>query len=303
MSRLTTFAGPPNPPASLDSWLDAVRHARFATRGPRCPRCGSSKVHRWGRFSGRQRYRCRGRCQRTFSDLTGTPAAYIKKIDRWALCQRLLEDGVTLRQAALTLGVHLSTAFRWRHRLLDTLASRRQDPLEGTLELDLIRFPQSFKGAVSLPRPARRRKIDASGFWTEPHCDAVVMADHLGGVRTVVLSAWWGRRPSEDVVEDVHASGPFTDITEIRARGPGVRWDRVSVSLLPSARERSPWRVGIFVELPHAGAYRRRLTAWMRRFRGVASRYLERYLAWHRWLDRGMRASVGELAVRWPMKE
>ena len=303
MSRLTSHPREPAPQLPTERWVEAVRQARFATHGVRCPRCGSSHVQRWGRFSGRQRYRCRGRCRRTFSDLTGTPAAYIKKIDRWPRCQRLLQNGSTLREAARAMDVHLSTAFRWRHRLLEALANHRQDPLEGVVELDLIRFPESYKGARSLPRPARRRRIDAYGFWTEPHCDVLVMADHLGGIRTASLPAWSGRRPAADIVASVHASGPITELRDLHARGPGVRWDRVSARLPRGAAECSPWRVGRFVELSHAGAYRHRLKHWIRRFHGVASRYLDRYLAWHRWLDRGMRGSVAELAVRWPMRE
>jgi hypothetical protein len=79
MRRLMTRPVPQIPsPEPLALLLERVRSARFS-RGPACPRCRGRWIQRWGQFAGRQRYRCRG-CRRTFSDLTGTPAAYVKKL-------------------------------------------------------------------------------------------------------------------------------------------------------------------------------------------------------------------------------
>src|SRR5699024_789373 len=45
------------------------------------------------------------------------------------------------------------------------------------------------------------------------------------------------------------------------------------------------------LHVQHVDAYHRRWKQWMIRFRGVATRYLENYLGWHRMLD-----AVGENA-------
>ena len=69
--------------------FSSFRRLRFGER-PSCPRCDADRVHRWGSFSGRKRYRCVA-CRRTFSDFTGTPLAYIKKLPAWSpycLCMR-----------------------------------------------------------------------------------------------------------------------------------------------------------------------------------------------------------------------
>ena len=39
-----------------------------------CPHCSSAEVRRWGRASGKPRYRC-ATCGKTFNPLTGTPLA------------------------------------------------------------------------------------------------------------------------------------------------------------------------------------------------------------------------------------
>jgi len=87
-------------------------HAR-----PLCPRCGERRVHRWGQFSGRQRFRCAS-CYRTFSDLTGTPLAKGRRIDAWPPFLQAMDQELTLRKSAQLAGISVSTAFRWRHKVL-----------------------------------------------------------------------------------------------------------------------------------------------------------------------------------------
>lgn len=38
--------------------------------------------------------------------------------------------------------------------------------------------------------------------------------------------------------------------------------------------------------IQNVNAYDSRLKQWMRRFHGVATKYLENYLGWRRWLER-----------------
>lgn len=274
--------------------------ARFG-RGLRCPRCGATHVQKWGRFSGRQRYRCRGPCGRTFSDLTLTPAAYIKKLSRWPGYQRLLADGMTLRAAAAVTGVHLSTAFRWRHRLLEGLVGVDEERPGGTIEMTLIRFPESFKGARSLPRRPRKRRIDALGWWTEPRFDVLVVVDRVGRLCTIPLGiSAGGRRSPRDIVLALTTVLSPNEIRFTEGTGHGVRWELVRVAMearaVPVALSGADRERG-----GNALAYRLRLALWLRRFRGVASRYLARYLVWHRHLDRGVRRGLAEDVVRWPV--
>jgi len=54
--------------------------------------------------------------------------------------------------------------------------------------------------------------------------------------------------------------------------------------------------------IQNVNAYHSRLKQWMKRFHGVATRYLENYLGWFRWLDQqenlsspivGLQAALG----------
>ncbi|WP_390853998.1 IS1/IS1595 family N-terminal zinc-binding domain-containing protein [Alicyclobacillus hesperidum] len=57
-----------------------------------CPRCQNKSTIRHGKVDDRQRYLCKS-CRGTFSDLTGTPLAYVKKsTDMWVEVARCMRD-------------------------------------------------------------------------------------------------------------------------------------------------------------------------------------------------------------------
>lgn len=298
MTRLTCV-DPPDPPIALAAWLTLVRQARFSA-GLRCPRCGAVQVQRWGSFSGRQRYRCRGSCGRTFSDLTGTPAAYIKKLDHWPRYQRFMREGTSLRRAAEELNVHVSTAFRWRHRLLAYLSREAQPTLEGYVELGLVRFPESRKGCRSLGRPARRRATSAYEWWTGPRANVLLMVDRAGRATSLMLPPSDPGPCDRSIVDGIRGSRLATRWTGFTGQGWHSIWARVTARLEFVAMDARP-SAGATDRAQHVGAYRLRLKRWMGRFRGVATKYLEHYVAWHRRADRAVREDVAEALVRWPV--
>jgi hypothetical protein len=59
--------------------------------------------------------------------------------------------------------------------------------------------------------------------------------------------------------------------------------------------------VGGVSHIQHINAYHQRLEQWMRRFNGVATKYLDNYLRWHMFLDAtkdvGRRASRNRLLL------
>ncbi len=256
-----------------------VRRVRFA-HGLACPRCTSPRVHRWGRFGRRRRYRCLA-CRRTFSDFTGTPLAYLKRIDRWAAFCACVLLGLTIRRAAARLGLHKDTVFRWRHRLLAALRTSESPHLRGTIALEETWFAYSEKGRRRLDRPARRRGSRALSFQ---------------GPVAWVLMAWdeHGTAAGDVVGHARPRRGDVARLLEGRL-APGAKLTSRTPRLGPVAafaRERSfGWRRRGPEDRARAGGadpgylYVRRLKEWLRRFRGVATRYLPHYLVWFRLLD------------------
>ena len=142
---------------------DLVGRASVAELGQRrvdsvgCPHCDNHDVVRWGHASDLPRYRCKV-CRRTFNALTKTPLANLRMKDKGTAQTEAMIDGVSLAKAAQRCGVHYTTAFRWRHRFLASLAGDKPKVLTGIVEGDETFILESFKGKRSgMPRKSRKR--------------------------------------------------------------------------------------------------------------------------------------------------
>lgn len=259
-------------------------------RAPRrrsCPHCRGRRIHRWGFASGRQRYRCLA-CGRTFSAYTGTVLYYLKRADAWDAFLVAMRDCLSVRQAALAADIHRDTAFRWRHRLLESVESRERVLLTDQVAVGSTWFRYSRKGAAA-PR-GRMEGARPDGAWPEGAPGPagarrvwVVLARDGGGraVGTVV----GGRQPLAEVLTECMRGRVAGDAT-IRARtGPYSPAALCARRLGLTYSRLGPTTPG--AELESVPSYAARLKRWMRRFHGVATRYLSHYLAWFRSIDAG----------------
>jgi transposase-like protein len=242
-----------------------------------CPRCGSPTVQRWGWFvtrcgERRRRYRCTA-CRRTHSDFTGTPLAYLKRLDQWpSFCSTTVSTW-PIRRAARRLGLAASTVFRWRHRLLDGVRSRETVLLAGDVVVSETCFPYSEKGRRPLQRPPRRRP---DPLWV---CGArawVVLARDEGGRPLAALTG--PHRPRVADLGRTLLPRLARHVTLTDSVGPlGATASLARAAALGYRRRAGAERAGN----PALG-YGVELRRWLGRFRGVATRYLDNYLAWHR---------------------
>ncbi len=263
------------------SGATAVVEGRFAA-GVSCPDCRCPRVGRHGQANGLQRYRCR-ECGRTFNALSGTPLSGLHQREKWFGQAAALQDGRTLRTVAKDLGIHVGTAHRWRHRFLALPQALQPEALAGIAEADETMFLLSFKGQRTLPRKARKRggKAAKRGLSHE-QVPVLVARDRSGATADCVLKATDGLtlaaalKPfvSADVVLCTDGSSALA----AAARTLGV--EHHAVNLSAGVRVDGAWHV------QNVNAYHSRLKTWVRKFNGVATRYLENYLGWYRTMDR-----------------
>ena len=255
--------------------------ARFAS-APQCPHCTSASIKKWGSANGLKRYRCKA-CNVTFNALTGTPLAQLHKRELWSQHAGALLDGISLRKVAARLDIDLTTSFRWRHRFLEAIKAIQPKTLAGTVEADETYFLYSEKGSHHLDRPARKRGGKAT-------------KRGLSDEQVPVLIARDRNKATADRILDDRSEKSIADML-----GPLVSADAVLVSdgaqayrafadkahilhvgLVVSKGERT-W--GVY-HVQNVNAYTSQLKRWMRRFNGVATKYLDSYLGWHRMNDR-----------------
>lgn len=270
--------------ADRDRILQQIRRIRFAD-GLKCPRCYHRQIQKWGGFCGRRRFRCRG-CFRTFSDLTGTPLAYTKRLASWRRFTVCLLAGASVRRTGRRLGIHKDTAWRWRHRLLDALRERQPEGFEGPVELREVTFLYSEKGSRRLKRPAfrgasRPHRLNRARVWALLARDSTArtMAEVAGPNRPdheFVRQKLLMRCPPDTLV--LSTGGRFSSIRRA-CRDATLRHRRVSPGRFSPALPRvSAVRDSIV-------GFELRMKSWLARFRGVATRYLQNYLCLHGFVE------------------
>src|ERR1700760_1033295 len=99
-------------------------------------------------------------------------------------------DGVSTAKAAARCGVHYTTAFRWRHRFLASLAGDKPKALAGIVEGDETFILESFKGKRSgMPRKSRKRGgASAKRGISAEQIPVLVARDRQGASTDAVLS-------------------------------------------------------------------------------------------------------------------
>jgi transposase-like protein len=248
-----------------------------------CPHCQNRDVARWGQASGLPRYRCKA-CHRTFNALTKTPLANLRMKDKWAEQTRAMIDGVSTAKAALRCGVHYTTAFRWRHRFLASLAGDKPKAMAGIVEGDETFILESFKGKRSdMPRKPRKRggKSAKRGLSAE-QIPVIVARDRHGATTDAVL-------PKLNRVSIAAAlDGVVTPANEFCCDGGTAivafaRRAGITAHMLPAPGKPNPKAPDF--HLNNVNAYHGRLKEWLRRFHGVATKNLPNYLGWRRTLE------------------
>lgn len=257
--------------------IDLMNQAR-----PKCPHCDEARVVRNGQADGLQRYKCRG-CGKTFNALTATPLARLRQRHKWLAQARVLDEGLSVHEAAERLQVAPSTAFRWRHRFLRLAQQAKSALLSGIAEADETFILRSCKGQRVSGRKPRRRGGHASTRGTsDDHVPVLVARDRSGGSTDFIL----GRASKREILAslatvlapDAVLCTDGSSAMATAAAQMGIEHHALNMSTGP--RVRGAWHI------QNVNAYHSRLKGWLRRFRGVATSYLHHYLGWFRIVDR-----------------
>lgn len=247
-----------------------------------CPHCQSPELRPWGTSGGLPRYRCKG-CGKTCNPLTGTPMARLRKRHLWQDYADALTQSLTVRQAAKQCGVNKNTAFLWRHRFLSEIALHQATHESGIVEADETFFLESFKGQRKLPRPPRKRGGRASkrGLSVE-QIPVLVVQDRSGQHADFQLDKLDAQHIEERlrplIDPDAILCSDSAKVYSSFAKATGIAHRPVNPN--KKIRVNGPFHI------QNVNAYDSRLKGWMRRFHGVATKYLVNYLGWRRLLER-----------------
>lgn len=223
-----------------------------------CPNCYNTSYRKHGKDSGSQRYLCKT-CRKTFKATTGTPVHWLQKkhlIDKYI---QSIEKGHSIRKAAREVGIATSTSFAWRHKLLASLSvlpeTRYTNAVSG---LKLIKQGYSAKG--------RRKQAEKCQLPTKSLL--VYQSNHL---KLIKLDS---QKPVMSLVKLLkeHYTRSTLYSKPDRIINNAIKHTQSKKLSEKIIKEKVNGRILCCCN---------RLIQWMKRFRGVASKYLQQYWNWY----------------------
>lgn len=257
-----------------------------------CPHCGSKDSKKNGKYKEKnlQRYLCKS-CSRSFTAMTGTAVHYIHRKEDFVAYADAILEGDTLVQAADRFGISEWTAHAWRHKYNQSFKSSGKDGyLHGNVQSDEFYVPHSEKGARGLENP-RRRGSDRKqrGIGKELVCILAAIGERGGeSVELAGLS-----RLTRDSVETIlsplirkqrKGGKRFFCTDGSKAFPPFVKKKGLILEVIKTAEKTFITETGAHFQ--KVANIQMRFRKWMRRFNGVASKYLEGYLHQFRILNK-----------------
>lgn len=245
-----------------------------------CPCCGKkTSMIKKGFNKGKQRYQCND-CLKIFTYDSKTITSRMK-ISTSTFKEILIDtlNCVALRTTAARLNISVQTVFNNRHKILIALEALSDDdsaPLKGTIEIDETFILESQKGCRDIQRKARHRGEPSNyrGLSHEQVC-IVTTTDRIG--HEIFKAVGFGKPTTNSILETfaqklvkksiIYCDGTFT-------------YDQLATSCecwLVQLKDKSQYN-----EVEHINTVNyihSMIKSVIRNFRGIATKYMNRYLA------------------------
>ncbi|MDO9628786.1 MAG: IS1595 family transposase [Acholeplasmataceae bacterium] len=248
----------------------------------------SSQEHlvKYGKTSrGRQRY-FNKTTGKTESDTSASIVRYTKKsYEQWSSFIKYMLYGLSLKAIALEVGISKTTAFAWRHKVIEAIKNYQEViQLSGEIQADETYFLLNMKGPwkkKSMPRDPKKKGGPGiyRGVSNEQVC-VFVAIDENDQVITKIIGQ--GNPLKENLQEPlqgkVQQGSHFT--TDSKSAYRDIIKDLgCALTQIPSGLHvKDEYSLGLINQ------YHSELKTWFKRFRGVSTKHLENYLMWFRFM-------------------
>ena len=221
-----------------------------------CPICSGSSYIKYGSYKEMQRYKCK-ECGKTFSKSTNSLWSYSKHTpSKWIEFIELFMERKSLRFCAAKLEISLVTAFYWRHKILHGLTL---DPLpnrlKGNIHIGKTLIKENFKGCRNIETPTR------SNIWVI----GAKGSDDSMIINPISKGLWDLKKFNERIYFRIEKESYIT------------AYEDRYISLIAKSHNKKIFKQ-ILPEI-RIKFLRSNLNKWLKRFHGIATKYLERYLS------------------------
>ena len=248
------------------------------TRPAYCPCCGSvdARFIKKGLQNGKQRYQCK-ECSSKFTfDTRQITSNSQQPVSSWIA---VVEDTLSMKSldnTARRIGVCHETAFNMRHKLLTYLEAESTTTLDALIEADETYVIESQKGVPVTHRKARKHGEGASkrGLSDEQLCVCVATDRNNHVVAKCVNRA---KASGNDLIAALgdHIASDSIILCDGATSYNSLADHTQSVKIELIGHE----NYGRLYHLNTVNSLHNRIKEMVRRFRGVSTKYLNRYLA------------------------
>ena len=277
----------------IDNLQREVKETRYSKGQYTCPFCHGTHVVKNGTKKGLQRYLCR-HCHKSFSDQTATPSCHSKKSPKlWLQYLKCMLSGYTIRECAVECKINIATAFFWRHKILDalTIAVGAGD-LEGLIEADETFFRYNRKGnftkvrsykkgvRTSIGRTGKQAKKRKRGLSRDQVAVGTAL-DRLGNLKMGLICTGRLEYCALKRFYEGHILANSTLCTD-SAHGYSTLSEELHLNHI---KIESGKRKKDIYHIQHINSLHSRLKAFMSDFKGVATKHLQNYLYWFKFIE------------------
>lgn len=193
--------------------------------------------------------------------------------------------GLSLRKTASEVGISTTTAFAWRHKVIEALKDYPEViRLSGEIQMDETYFLLNMKGpwkGRDMPRSAKKKGEPAvlRGVSNEHVC-VLVAIDENDQVLCEVIGQ--GNPLKENIFESVKDKiqiGSHITSDSKSSYADIAHQLKCSITQIPSGEHtKDTYSLGVI------NNYHSELKTWFRKFRGVSTKHLDGYLKWFRFM-------------------
>ena len=233
--------------------------------------------------AGRQKY-INTHKSKSISDSYQSIVRYTKKsYEQWLMFIKCMIYGVSLKMSASEVGISTTTAFAWRHKVIEALKDYQANPkLTGEIQMDETYFLLNMKGPwkdKKMPRPAKKKGESAvlRGISNEHVC-VLVAVDENDQILTKIIGQGnpWKNDIYQCIKDKIQVGSHITSDSKSSYRDIAIKL-KCNITQIPSGKHtKNEYSLGVI------NNYHSELKTWFRRFRGVSTKHLEGYLLWFR---------------------
>lgn len=203
-----------------------------------------------------------------------------KSFNTWKQYIECMLNGFTIRKSSQICNINQTTAFIWRHKILDALSIKIENDtkLTGIIEADETFYTISYKGSRNLPRDPKHRGTKATkrGISSEQVCIPCAI-DRNNATYGKISNL--GKASSENLKNvfkdkiDKNSILCTDSNSSYRKFAKDNEYEHIEIK---SGKHKN----GVY-HINHINAYHANLKNFISRFKGISTKYLNNYISWN----------------------